>query len=556
MASMPLVLTDPNLLAEFVRESEFKTFFEKRFATPPDLAALLFRNGQLVDTFKGAHFSVGGLGTAIKSVAGGSTHIAIMLADLKPFQVQLPIRALSRDNVEIAGLATLELQLNPDKPSNILGLMGGVARQQAVKKGEEDDVLPGRKALSRIDVLDRIAPHFTDRVIEAVIGRMDAADIRGETGLQDKIQADMMREAERVCGDIGVLVRSASVEWAMNAVEREAFERAQIERQQVALDYQLELLKRQVARQSEATQVRIETSADLTKLENASEDELAHMVLESEVRFLDAREGITRRHEMEALAHEIEVLRTERAAKMENEIEDAGHLIDLTAEAARLRKTEREIEILDGQHVQALKKMGVLTDLELRERAERMDLDIARVAQEQSAKNLRTLMDIEGSTADRDADRDIKVGKAGTDNEIAKIRADAEARTAQLMAGSKMTPEQILAINAGLSPHVAEVLKEQARARATGDQDSMSIMRELIKGASDERSEERAHQLDILKAGMTGATGVAHGAGGKPNSGTAETAGQDPTTTECPECGRTLAAKANFCTGCGHKMRT
>ena len=36
MASQPLVLTDPNLLAEFVRESEFKTFFEKRFAAPPE----------------------------------------------------------------------------------------------------------------------------------------------------------------------------------------------------------------------------------------------------------------------------------------------------------------------------------------------------------------------------------------------------------------------------------------------------------------------------------------------------------------------------------------
>ena len=551
MASQPLVLTDPNLLAEFVRESEFKTFFEKRYATPPDIAALLFRNGQLIDTFKGAHFSVGGVATAIKSIAGGSTHIAIMLADLKPFQVQLPIRALSRDNVEIAGLATLELQLNPDKPSNILGLMGGVSRAQ-----NDEGELPGRKALSRIDVFDRIAPHFADRVIESVISRMDAADIRGQTGLQDKIQADMMREAERICGELGVLVRAASVEWAMNAVEREALERAQVERQQEALDYQLDLLKREVARQSESTQVRIESSNDLTKLQNASEDELSHMVLQSEVRFLDAREAVTRRHEMEVLAHEIEVLRTERAAKMENEIQDAGHLIDLTSEAARLRKTEREIELLDGQHVQQLKKMGVLTDLELNERRQRMELEIARIAQEQAAKNLQVMVNLEGATADRDADRGIRTDKSKTDNEIARIRADADARTAQLMAGAKMTPEQILAINAGLSPHVAEVLKEQARARADANNDSMSIMRELIKGASDERAVSRAHELDILKAGMAGATGVAHGAGGKPGAPAADGLGQDPSTVDCPECGRTLPAKANFCTGCGHKMRT
>lgn len=555
MASTPLVLTDPNLLAEFVRESEFKAFFEKRFATPPDVAALLFRNGQLIDTFKGAHFSVGGVATAIKSVAGGSTHIAIMLADLKPFQVQLPIRALSRDNVEIAGLATLELQLNPDKPSNILGLMSGVSREQIAGKNGEIPVT-GRKALSRIDVLDRIAPHFTDRVIEAVVGRMDAADIRGEGGLQDKIQADMMREAERVCGDLGVLVRAASVEWSMNAVEREAMERSQVERQQEALDYQLSLLKREVERQSEATQVRIESSTDLNKLQSASDDELSHMVLQSEVRFIDAREDITRRHEMEALAHEIEVLRTERAAKMENEIEDAGHLIDLTSEAARLRNTEREIENLDAQHVQNLKKMGIMTDLELRERAQRMELDIARIAQEQSARNLQALMAIEGAQADGDAERSIRTEKSKADNEIARIRADADARTAQLMAGAKMTPEQILAINAGLSPHVAEVLKEQARARADANNDSMSIMRELIKGAADERSVSRAHELDILKAGMAGATGVAHGAGGKSAPAPGETFSQDAATTECPECGRVLAAKANFCTGCGHKMRT
>ena len=136
----------------------------------------------------------------------------------------------------------------------------------------------------------------------------------------------MMREAERVCGDLGVLVRAASIEWAINPVEREAMERSQIERQQEALDYQLDLLKREVARQNEATQFRVESSTELTKLQNASEDELSHMVLQSEVRFLDAREAVTRRHEMEALAHEIEVLRTERAAKMENEIQDAGHL--------------------------------------------------------------------------------------------------------------------------------------------------------------------------------------------------------------------------------------
>lgn len=550
MASTPLVLTDPNLLAEFVREEELKSFFEKRFATPPDLAALLFKNGELIDAFKGAHFSVGGLATAMKSVVGGSTHIAIMLADLKPFPVQIPVAAISKDDVEVAGVATIELQLNPDKPGNILGLMGGVSRQQTDPNTGEIPIT-GRRALSRIDVIERIAPHFSDRVIEAVIGRMDANEIRGETGLQDKIQADMMHEAERICGDIGLMVKAVSVEWAMNAVEQEAFERANIERQQTALDYQLDLLKREVARQSEATEFQLTSSVDLAKLEAASEDELAHMVLNSEVSFIDAREEATRRQEMDALAHEIQVLRTETAFKLESQLQEAGHLIDLTKERASLRVVEREIEQLDAKHMAEVRKIGKFSELELREREQKLELELARLASEQAMTKMRGLQDLEHQGKDRDADRSIKVDDAKTQRDIDTKKSDTDSRVAQLQAGAKMTPEQILAINAGLSADVADVLKEQAK--ASSNESQMDMMKEMIKGAAEERDASRAHELNILNSGMSGASGVAHGAGGKDHDGGTSAS---PSKVECPKCGRENSSKAKFCTGCGHKLRT
>lgn len=552
MASKPLVLTDPNLLAEFVRESEFKSLLEKRFATPPDVAALLFRNGELIDSYKGAHFSVGGIATALKSTVGGSSHIALMLADLKPFQVELPVKAMSKDQIEIVGLATLELQLNPDKPSNILGLMSGVSRAEDRSKSDQA-LAGGRRALSRLDVLERIAPHFSDRVLEAVIGRMNATDIRGETGLQDKLQADMMQVAERVCGDIGVLVRAVSVEWAMNEAEREAFAKAHIERQQIALDYQLELLKREVGRQQDATEVRLTAEVDVAKLENASEDELAHMMLNSEIGLFDARELAVRQQEMKALAHEIEMLRNERAGRMENDLAEAGHTVNLTKEHARLRETEREIEILDAKHLSELKKIGAFTDIELDDRRQRMELDLAKLAQDQALTKLKALQDLDHHGKDRDTDRGIKAADAETRNANARQKAEADARIAQLQAGAKMTPEQILAINAGLSTDVAEVLKEQARSKA--GEGSMETMRELIRGANEERTANQKHTMDILKAGMAGATGVAHGAGGK-SSSSGDNLDPSSATIDCPKCDRTLDAKSKFCTGCGHKLRT
>ncbi|HEX8442645.1 MAG TPA: hypothetical protein VF631_03245 [Allosphingosinicella sp.] len=553
MDSSPLVLTDPNLLAEFVRESEFKTFFEKRFASPPDLAALLFRDGALINSFKGTQFSVGGLWENIKGVVGGSHHYAIMLADLKPFQVQFAVRGISKDMVEIAGTATLELQLNPDKPSNILGLMGGVSRQQPVG-GQDGLPTTGRKALSRLDVLERIEPQFRDRVFEAVIGAHHADEIRGNRGLQDQIQADMMLEAERICGDIGVMVRNGSIVWAMNAVEREQLEKAEIERQQGMLDYQLDLMKREVARQGESAEVKIQSQLDLTKLQQASEDELAHMVLNSEVSFIDAREKAARRQEAEALQHEITILRTERAGKFENQLAESGQLIDLTKEKARLRVVERDIDALDRNHGAQMRKMEAFTEIEIRDRDADSKITEAQRWADQALKNLEGTGKIEQDLEDRKADRGIKVGQAETTNKISVMDAEARNRVDQLGAAAGMTPEQIMAITASYSETAATAKIEEARARAAGGEQLTQVVRDLSAEMKEERALSREHEHRMLETGMKGATGVAYGAGGK-DGPPPEELGQTGTT-ECPKCGKSLSAKARFCNGCGHQMRT
>ena len=105
---------------------------------------MLFRDGALINSYKGTQFSVGGLWENIR-VCRRIAYYAIMLADLKPFQVQFAVKGISKDTVEIAGTATLELQLNPDKPSNILGLMSGVSRQQTVADTKDGLPTTGRR---------------------------------------------------------------------------------------------------------------------------------------------------------------------------------------------------------------------------------------------------------------------------------------------------------------------------------------------------------------------------------------------------------------------------
>lgn len=541
MASEPIVLSDPRMLAEFMRQSEFKAFFEKRFAVPPDYAALLFKNGQLIDAFKGGHFSVGGVVDKLKGLVGGSTHIGMMIADLKPFSVQTALKAMSKDKVEIAGVATLELQVDPDKPSNILGMMHGVTRSGS------DPETPGRKALSKADVLDRIRPHLTDRVFEAAIGRMDAAQIRGETGLQDKIQADIMLEVERIVGDLGLIVRAVSLEWAVNTEEVAAMERAEADRRQDALDHQLEIIKREIERENDATEITLKSQVDIAKLQNASEDELKHMALNSEIEFLDAREGAKRRQELEALGHEINTLEIERKARFDDSLATARNDVDLLEIRKRQAGVERDIALIQQSQADQMRKSGAFTELE-----------ITSAVQKQQADHIARLQQIEIQANEAEANLAIRLSGATTQNEISVLDAKARAKANEINAFKSMSPEQILAINAGLSTDVAAVLAEQARAKGQSSGETMQAMRDMVEAATAAqiRSEEQAREM--FRMGMDGAVGVAHGAGGKDGGAPASSGASSAaaTTIECAKCSAVNLAKANFCKQCGHKLRT
>ncbi len=540
MASKTLSLSHPEVIAEYVRESELKSFFEKRLAAPPDHMAMLIRNGQIVDTFKGAHFSIGGIFSKLKSLVVGSTHISILLADLKPFAIQTQFQAISADKVPIACTCTLELQIDPDKPENVMGLVNSCGY------------------LTREEALTRTEPHLVDRVIANAIERVQATEIRGNRGLQDHLQAEIMREVKRIVGQLGLIVRACSMEWALNAVEVAEMEQATLDREQKRLDHEMVIMRQNLQRNADATRFQIETDVDLEKLKNANEEQLEMMVLNREVRFLDARVQAERRQELEALAHEIKVLRNERAGRFENRLAEADHLIDAAQRKLGLTRVHLEIDVLEKTHLNEMKKLGAFTDIEIEEHHKMMKLRVAERAQQQQAANMKMLVDIEQTAATLESGRINDGKRVDADIKLDLIKAESEARNSHLQAAAIMTPEQILAANAGLSPDVANVLVEQARASGSSNEQVMSLMREMVSMATDARVASETQARDMFRMGMEGATGVAQGAGGgkvtAQSSATSNSKTEKPI--ECGQCGRDNETRDRFCTGCGNQLRS
>lgn len=530
MASEPVILSDPRIIAEFLRQDEFKGIFEKRFAVPPDYAALLFKNGELIDAFKGGHFSVGGIVDKLKGVVGGSTHISMMIADLKPFQVQTVIQSRSKDNIDIAGVVTLELQVNPDKPSNFLGMMHGIDRAP----GDGNEL--GRKVLTKDAVLARVRPHFSDRVFEAAIGRIDAADLRGDVGLQDKLQADMMLEVERIVGDLGLIVRATSVEWAQNADEAAQQARADAMRQQDEVDFQIDLAMRNAERIQEATIFNIKSEVELAKLQNASDDELKHMALNSEITFIDAREEAKRRQELDELEHQIAFLEKERRATFENALANAQNETELKQIQEKQLKIDIDMDAMRQLHMQKMTHSGAFSEAE-----------VTALVQKQQREHIGGLQEIE-----------LRAEKVRAELRQIERKGDLDHELKKMTLQKDMSPEQILAIQAGLSPDVAAVLADRARTDASVNDDSMKLMREMVEAATASQIRSEAQAREMFQMGLQGAVGVAAGAGGGAAKAVIVASDETdvPSRVDCPKCSTTAMATSKFCAKCGHKLRT
>ena len=534
MPSTNWTLPDDQTLAEYVRLEDFTGLLQNRIGISPDHVALLMRDGQIVDTFTGAHFAVGGVWQSMKDLFGGKHAVRLLVADLKPFQVQGEVEGITKDHLEIGATVAVEFQVNSEKPANILGLM------------------KERMSLTKSDVYERLVPHLKDRVFGTAFRQVNADSLRGNTLLQDKVQADILLETERLFKDLGILVRAVSITWAINAQERALIERSANEREQERLDYEFARKKREMERENQALEFRFSSEVSAEKLQAASEDELRHMILRQEFSFIDAREEGVRGQELKKLGHEMELLNIQRRAGYEKALQDAQNDVDRASVRLKLTQVENQIQQVNTEQRLRLIRLEAEERLHIDKSKQDQELDFTGRARAQQMKDLRDISTMELDAREREGKINREDRLADHDMAFRLKTLESQSELDKLNAQGRMTPEQILAIQAGLSPEVAKIFTERARAEINDADKREALLREMVALTKEGRMSSEEQARFFFDKAMQGAQGVA--AAGRTRLEESKEAAET-TTVECPNCHRNPLSTDRFCRYCGHPMR-
>jgi hypothetical protein len=525
MPSTNWTLTEDQTLAEYVKLEDFKSISQERIGISPDHVALLMRDGQIVDASIGSHFAFGGVWQRMKEFIGGKHTFRLLVATLKPFMIEGAIEGLSKDNVSIAATVAVEFQLNPEKAANILGLM------------------KERDSLTKPDVYTRLAPHLKDRVFGTIIKKVDAAEIRGNASLQDKIQADVMVEVDRLFKDLGIMVRAVSLNWSTNDEERAAIERSKNEREEKMLDFQAERTKRALTRERQIKEFTLQSDIDAEKLKASSEDDLRRLLLNQELSFIDTQKEGVRAHELKTLDHELAVLNIQRADSYRKSLEDALNETERTAIRKKLRQIELEISAMEEEQRVRLSKLKSDTEMDVADRA--------RTAQ---MKTMRELGDIESETAKREWDINREKTVLEQELTLKGKELDRLAELERLRAQKEMTPDQILATAAGQSSDVARVFSDRAKTQGSDIEKREALLREMVQISKEGQQSASDQAKYFIDRAVQTVQGVATG---KSSAHQEEPTRSAPdNTTECSNCHQRVPITDRFCRFCGHTMRT
>ena len=433
-------------LARLVPTNELTDFWTSNIdiVVGPGESAVIIKDGSIEEVLTQQR---------VKNLAGGFSNwlgeklqtkeqFDMLMVDNKPFQVELGVDGLTRDDVAQSGIAKLTLRLNHENANRIIGVL----REKAIKvqKGffRKKTVTEGYETvLTRTSIEQMLAEEARAKVFRILIRKYEAKDLGGSKAIDEEVATSAKTELHKTLETWGMSIENIFVDWSPNAYQSWKAQRAPTtwmkkakqEEQETDEIRDLEFSKRKKSRQREVSTMEREwaeedaqKSLELSKRKKLREREAS--TLERDWADEDAQKSLEGRRKRLDLEKQIAL----EEAKLETELEDLKGS-STSSQKIRRARTEAEVQtIQSGSDKAELENLVGLKEQMLQQKMTRKSQDQAHELEMTRIK----------------ADVDKTVGVADADARAKQAEAKAKQADAKLSENSKKKRENNFLVEA------------------------------------------------------------------------------------------------------------
>ena len=224
--------TDPEEeLARLISTNEMTDFWTSNIdiVVGPGESAVIIKDGSIEEVLTQQRIEnlAGGFNNWLGEKLRTKEQFDILIVDNKPFQVELGVDGLTKDDVAQRGTAKLTLRLNHENANRIIGVL----REKAikVKKGffRKKTVTEGYETvLTRTTIEQMLAEEARAKVFRILIRKYEAKDLGGSKAIDQEVATSAKTELHKTLETWGMSIENIFVDWSPNAYQSWKAQRA------------------------------------------------------------------------------------------------------------------------------------------------------------------------------------------------------------------------------------------------------------------------------------------------------------------------------------------
>ncbi len=192
-----------NVLAMKIPKGQIKGFFKKEVIIEPGEAAVLIKDGRIEEELtqtKLKNFG-GGFGGWLERVTGKGEDELLLFVDTNTMDLELPVKATSKDHTEINGTCTVRCQVNVSEAIKIIGAM------------------EGKDTLTKTQLQNRIQSEMATAVLSNKIANYSADEFHGNINIIKDIETSASIEMRKTFELWGLKLIKMYTNWDKNAFD-------------------------------------------------------------------------------------------------------------------------------------------------------------------------------------------------------------------------------------------------------------------------------------------------------------------------------------------------